>query len=93
MEIDSEVQAGFQSKFTGCLGGTIPEDGNWQAMRKAGFAEIQIVAYHILTPEELETMACCLGEEFILSPIKKDLLFLEGKVASAKFTAVKQSMG
>ena len=93
VEINPEVQVGFQPTFAGCLGGAIPEVDNWQAMRKAGFAEIWIVAHHILIPEELETMACCPGEEFILSPIKKDLLFLEGKVASVKFTAVKPSMG
>ena len=93
VEIDSEVQAGFQPIFVGCLGGAIPEDDNWQAMRKAGFAEIRIVAHHILTHEELKIMACCPGEEFMLPPSKKDLLFLEGKVASVKFTAVKPSMG
>ena len=93
VEIDSEVQARFQSTFAGCLGGAIPEDDNWQAMRKAGFAEIWIVVHHILTHEELKIMACCPGEEFMLPPSKKDLLFLEGKVARVKFTAVKPSMG
>lgn len=39
-----------------------------QTVRQAGFAEVQIVARHLLTPEELEAMACCPGEEFTPPP-------------------------
>jgi hypothetical protein len=47
------------------------------------------VAHHLLTPEELEAMACCPGEEFTRPPSKGDRALVEGKVASVKFTAVK----
>lgn len=87
--IDPELQARFQSTWAGCLGGAIPEADYWQAVRKANFADIQTVAHHLLTPEELEAMACCPGEEFTRPPSKGDRALVEGKVASVKFTAVK----
>ena len=92
-EIDAQLQARFQSTWAGCLGGAIPEKDYWQVVRRAGFAEIGIVARHILTPEELEAMACCPGEEFMPPPSKEDRLLVEGKVVSVKFTAVKRSIG
>ena len=62
-------------------------------MTHAGFAELRAVARHILTPEELKAMACCPGEEFTPPPSKEDLVLVEGRVASVKFTAVKPSLG
>jgi hypothetical protein len=47
------------------------------------------VARHNLTPEELQAMACCPGEDFCPSPSESDLGLVEGKVASIKFTAAK----
>ena len=87
--IDPELRERFQSTWTGCLGGAIPEKGYWQTLRRAGFSEIQIVARHLLTPAELEAMACCPGEEFTPSPSKEARALVEGKVASVKFTAMK----
>jgi len=87
--IASELQERFQSTWAGCLGGAIPEDEYWQTVREAGFSEIQIVSRHLLTPEELEAMACCPGEEFTPPPNKEDRVAVEGKVASIKFTAMK----
>ncbi len=92
-EIDSELQARFQLIWAGCLGGAIPERNYWQTVRKAGFVEIQIVARHSLTSEELEAMACCPGQEFTPPPSKEDRVLVEGKVASVKFTAVKPPLG
>ena len=86
--IDSQLQERFQSTWAGCLGGAIPEEDYLQIVRSVGFDEIQIVARHILTPEELEAMACCPGEIFTPPPSKEDRLLVEGKVASVKFTAV-----
>lgn len=92
-DIDPQLRERFQSTWAGCLGGAIPEADYWQTVRKAGFARIQIVARHVLTPEELEAMACCPGEEFTPPPTKGDRLLVEGKVASVKFTAVRPSLG
>jgi len=88
-DVAPELRERFQSTWSGCLGGAIPENDYWQKVRQAGFAEIQIVAHHLLTPEELEGMACCPGEEFTPPPSKEDLTAVEGKVTSVKFTAVK----
>ena len=88
-DIAPDLRERFQSTWAGCLGGAIPEEDYWQTVRQAGFAEIQIVARHLLTPEELEGMACCPGEEFTPPPSKEDRLAVEGKVASVKFTAMK----
>lgn len=87
--IASELQERFQSTWAGCLGGAIAEEDYWQTVRQAGFTEIQIVACHLLAPEELEAMACCPGEEFTPPPSKEDCVAVEGKVTSVKFTAMK----
>ena len=92
-DIDPRLRERFQSTWAGCLGGAIPEADYWQTVRKAGLAPIQVVARHILTPEELEAMACCPGEEFTPPPTKEDRVLVEGKVASVKFTAVRPSLG
>jgi ubiquinone/menaquinone biosynthesis C-methylase UbiE len=86
--IDSQLKERFQSTWAGCLGGAIPEEEYLQIVKRAGFDEIQIVARHTLTPEELEAMACCPGEKFTPPPSMEDRLLVEGKVASVKFTAM-----
>jgi len=58
-------------------------------VRDAGFAEIQVVARHQLSPEELTAMASCPGEEFTPAPDPNDMAAVQGKVASIKFRAVK----
>ena len=87
--IASELRDKFQSAWPGCLGGAITERNYWQAVRNAGFSEVQIVARHNLTPEELQAMACCPGEDFCPLPNESDIALVEGKVASIKFTAAK----
>jgi hypothetical protein len=47
------------------------------------------MSHHLLTPEELEAMALCPGEEFTPAPAKEDLSAVQGRVKSIKFTAVK----
>ena len=89
-KIDPELKERFQVTWPGCLGGAIPEDEYINMIREAGFAEIQIVARHLLTPVELEAMACCPGEEFTPPPAKEDLIVVQGKVGSIKFRAIKQ---
>lgn len=90
--IAPELQERFQSTWAGCLGGAVAEEDYRQTVGQAGFAEIQIVARHLLTREELEAMAGCPGEEFTPAPAKEDLAGVQGKVASVKFTAVKPSL-
>ena len=88
--ISPELRARFESTWSGCLGGAVPENEYLKKVKEVGFAEIQIVAHHVLTPEELEAMARCPGEEFTPPPAKEDLALVHGKVKSIKFTAVKR---
>lgn len=90
-EIDSQLRERFQAAWAGCLGGAILEEEYWQTVGQAGFSEIGIIARHILTPEELEAMACCPGKDFTPPPDNEDRVLVEGKVVSVKFTAVKPS--
>jgi ubiquinone/menaquinone biosynthesis C-methylase UbiE len=90
-DINPQLRERFQTNWAGCLGGSIPETDYWQIVNKAGFEEVQIVARHILTPKELEAMACCPGEEFTPIPAKEDLAVVQGNVVSIKFTAIKSS--
>jgi len=91
-DINSQLRERFQSAWAGCLGGAILEEDYWPTVRKAGFTEIQIVARHTLTPNELKAMACCPGEEFTPLPDKEDLVVVKEKVDSVKFSAVKPSL-
>lgn len=84
-----ELRNRFESTWSGCLGGAIPENEYLKKVKEVGFAEIQIVAHHLLTPEELEAMARCPGEEFTPAPAKEDLAVVQGRVKSIKFTAIK----
>ena len=90
-DINPQLRERFQSTWAGCLGGAISEEDYWQTVRKASFAEVQILARHTLTSEELEAMACCPGEEFTPPPSEEDRLLVEGKVSSVKFTAMRPS--
>lgn len=89
--IDPQLRSRFQSTWAGYLGGAIPEKDYWQVLKKAGFAEIQIVNRHTLTPEELVAMACCPGGDFTPAPASEDLAVVQGKVSSIKFTALKSA--
>ncbi|MBI4321004.1 MAG: methyltransferase domain-containing protein [Chloroflexi bacterium] len=90
-DIDPQLRNRFQSNWAGCLGGALGEDAYWRTVVGAGFAAIRIVTRHLLTPEELEAMACCPGKEFTAPQVKEDLAVVQGRVASLKFTAVKPS--
>ncbi len=89
--ISPELRMRFQAAWAGCLGGAVQEEEYWQTVRRAGFAEIRIIARYPLKGEELVAMACCPGEEFTPPPAKEDLCLVEGKAASVKFTATKPS--
>ena len=92
-DLPAEPHARFRSSWAGCLGGAIAEDQYLETVRQAGFAEIQILACHPFSPDELQAMACCPGEAFTPAPSKDDLAAAQGKVTSIKFTALKQASG
>lgn len=88
-DIVPELLASFRSTWSGCVGGAVSQEDYWKLIGQVGFEGLQTVSLHVLTPEELEAMACCPGEEFVPPPSKGDLALVEGKVASVKFTARK----
>jgi ubiquinone/menaquinone biosynthesis C-methylase UbiE len=87
--ISPDLRVRFESTWSGCLGGAIPENEYLKKVKEVGFAEIQIMAHHLLTAEELEAMARCPGEEFTPAPAKEDLAAVQGRVKSIKFIAIK----
>ncbi len=89
--INSELRERFCSSWAGCLGGAISEENYWQTVENSGFTKIHIVARHTLTPEELQAMACCPGQDFTPPPDQEDRVLVEGKVDSVKFTAIRPS--
>ena len=90
-DINSQLREQFQATWAGCLGGAILEEGYLHTLKKAGFAEFQIVSRHTLTPIELKAMASCPGEAFTPPPNDENLQIVQGKVDSVKFTAIKPS--
>ena len=88
-KIEPGLRERFRSTWAGCLGGAVEEGDYFQIVQKAGFRQVGIVARHLLTPGELEAMACCPGVEFTPAPAKDDLALVQGKFTSIKFTAAK----
>jgi ubiquinone/menaquinone biosynthesis C-methylase UbiE len=86
-KINTHLQQRLQSTWTGCLGGAILEKDLRLTLKKLSFMDIQVVGRHYLTTEELETIACYPGKDFVLPPSQEDLLLLQGKVASITIMA------
>ncbi len=91
--IDPQVQERFQSTWAGCVGGAMAEDSYFEMIQKTGFRQVEVVARHPLPSKELEAMVCCPGPAFTPAPAKEDIVAVQGKVTSIKFTAVKPSLG
>ena len=89
--IPAELESRFESTWAGCLGGAVVEKDYFRTVTQAGFIDIQVVGRHSFTPEELNAMAHCPGEQFTPRTSKADLAVVQGKVESIKFTALKPS--
>jgi len=87
--IPPELLERFQSTWAGCLAGAIPEGDYFDVVRSAGFAGIEIIARHLLTPDELLAMAHCPGHDYTPAVREEDLEAVQGKIASVKFVATK----
>ncbi|MBU2219032.1 hypothetical protein KKG15_00855, partial [Patescibacteria group bacterium] len=79
----------FQSIWTGCTGGAIPEDKYFKIVGEAGFSQLKVVARHTLGPKELDEMASCPGKKFSPAFSDEKLAQMQGKIVSTKFAAVK----
>ena len=87
--ISPDLAERFQTEWTGCMGGALPEPDYLDLVRQAGFAEPEIVSRHVLSPPELDAMARRPGEAFTQAPGTEDLAAVTGKVTSIKFKALK----
>ncbi|MBU2109660.1 methyltransferase domain-containing protein [Patescibacteria group bacterium] len=88
-DIDPKVREYFQSIWSGCTGGAIPEDEYFKIVQDVGFSQIKVVARHILNPKELDEMASCPGKKFSPAFSEEKLAQMQGKIVSTKFLAVK----
>ena len=89
-DINPELRERFQSTWSGCMGGALPENDYLEIVKNTGFKNLEIVVHHVLTLEELEVMARCPGEEYAPAPAKEDLAVVQGSVTSIKFTSVRE---
>lgn len=86
-EIDTHLHKRFQSSWAGCLGGAVSEENLMLILKKSTFIDIQVVRRYYLSMEELETIACYPGKDFVLPSSQEDLLLLQGKVAGITIMA------
>lgn len=87
--IAPDLSARFAASWTGCMGGSLPEEDYFEVMAAAGFSAPTVIARHILGTAELSAMSCCPGENYATPPAAADLAAVEGFVVSIKFTATK----
>ncbi|MFH1773321.1 MAG: methyltransferase domain-containing protein [Patescibacteria group bacterium] len=88
-DVEPKVREHFQSIWSGCTGGAMPENEYLKMVQDAGFNQLKIVARHILGPKELDEMARCPGKKYSPSLSKENLAPMQGKIVSTKFVAVK----
>ena len=88
-QFEPDRKARFQGTWAGCLGGAMEEGPYLGLIEATGFRDMEIIARHTLSPEELEAMARCPGSDHTPFPLLDDLAAAVGKVLSIKFTAAK----
>ena len=71
--MEPDLRTMFQGAWAGYLGGAIEEGPYLGLIRVAGFGNMEIIARHVLSPEELQRIAHCAGSDFTLSPLLEDL--------------------
>jgi arsenite methyltransferase len=87
--IDLALSARFRASWPGCVGGAVPEADYLRMIRSAGLTEPLVIARHSLSEQELMSMSCCPGENYVPAPPAGELAAVRGKVTSIKFTATK----
>ena len=88
-QFEPALRARLQGTWAGCLGGAMEEGTYLALVEAAGFRDIDVLARHTLSHEELDAMARCPGEDFTPAPLPEDLAAVEGRILSVKFSAIK----
>ena len=88
-QLEADLRTRFQGTWAGCLGGAMEEGPYLSQIQATGFGEVDIIARHVLSPEEVQGMAQCPGSDFTPSHLPEDLAAMVGKVLSIKFRATR----
>tara|TARA_B100000749_G_scaffold170496_1_gene131306 strand:+ start:193 stop:456 length:264 start_codon:yes stop_codon:yes gene_type:complete len=87
--LEPDLRTRFQGTWAGYLGEAM-EDGPYLGLiQVAGFGNMEIIARHVLSPEELQRIAHCAGSDFTLSPLPEDLAAVVAEALSIKFRAIR----
>ena len=89
-QLEPDLRTRFQDTWAGCLGGAMEEGAYLGLIQATGFGNMEIIARHVLSPEELQGMVQCPGSDFTPSPLPEDLAAVVGKVLSIKFRATRR---
>ncbi len=87
--MEPDLRTRFQGTWAGCLVGEMEEGPYLSLIQATGFGDMEVIARHVLSHEELQGMAQCPGSDFTPSPLPEDLTALVGKVLSIKFRATR----
>ena len=87
--MEPDLRTRFQGTWAGYLGEAM-EDGRYLGLiQVAGFGNMEIIARHVLSPEELQRIAHCAGSDFTLSPFPEDPAAVVAEALSIKFRAIR----
>ena len=87
--MEPDLSTRFQGTWAGYLGEGMEEGPYLGLIQVAGFGNMEIIARHVLSPEELQGMAQCPGSDFTPSPLPEDLAAVVGKVLRIKLRATR----
>ena len=68
-QLEPDLRMRFQGTWAGCLGGAMEEGPYLSLIQATGFGDMEVIARHVLSPEELQGMAQCPGSDFTPSPL------------------------
>ena len=87
--MNPDLRTRFQGTWAGCLGGALEEGPYLGLIQIAGFGDIEIIARHVLSPEELQRIGHCPVSDFTFSPLPEDLSAVVAEALSIKFRAIR----
>jgi SAM-dependent methyltransferase len=88
-QLEPDLRTRFHGTWAGCLGGAMEEGPYLDLIQATGFGDMEIIARHVLSPEELQGIAQCPGSDFAPSSLPEDIAAVVGKVLSIKFRATR----
>ena len=62
--MEPDLRTRFQGTWAGCLGGAMEEVPYLGLIQATRFGDMEIIARHVLSPEEFQEIAHCPGRDF-----------------------------